>query len=110
HVRQRRPGSGIMSLRAGLGRFLIYAVLTIGAVMMVFPFYWMISTSLKSRQEAGQSVPVLLPHKMQPANWVAAWNLGRAGTGGSLKGALVGGWSPGGELQFEVQVREGEPG
>lgn len=99
-----------MSLRAGLGRFLIYAVLTIGAVMMVFPFYWMISTSLKSRQEAGQSVPVLLPHKMQPANWVAAWNLGRSGTGGSLKGALVGGWSPGGELQFEVQVREGEPG
>ncbi len=99
-----------MSLRAGLGRFLIYAVLIIGAVMMVFPFYWMISTSLKTRQEAGQAVPILLPHKMQPANWAAAWNMGRQGTGGSLRGAFLGGWAPGGYLEFEVTVTETEPG
>ena len=99
-----------MSLQAGLGRFLIYAVLTIGAVMMVFPFYWMISTSLKTRQEAGQAVPVLLPHKMQPDNWAAAWSMGRSGAGGSLRGALLGGWAPGGSLEFEVTLFEEEPG
>lgn len=99
-----------MSLRAGLGRFLIYAVLIVGAVMMVFPFYWMLSTSLKTRQEAGQAVPVLLPHKMQPDNWLAAWSMGRQGAAGSLRGALVGGWAPGGHLEFEVRVSESEPG
>ncbi len=99
-----------MSLRAALGRFMIYAVLTIGAVIMVFPFYWMISTSLQSRQEAGQAEPVLLPQRMHPDNWAAAWRLGRDGTGGSLQGALTGGWSPGGTLTLEVTVTETEPG
>ena len=43
-----------MSIRAALGRFLVYVALITGAVIMVFPFYWMLSTSVQTRQEAGQ--------------------------------------------------------
>lgn len=99
-----------MSLRTALGRFLIYAILIIGAVIMVFPFYWMISTSLQTRQEAGQAEPILVPQKMHPSNWAAAWAMGREGTGGTLRGALTGGWHPGGSLEFEVTVAETERG
>lgn len=99
-----------MSLQTALGRFLIYAILIIGAVIMVFPFYWMISTSLQTRQEAGQAEPILVPQKMHPGNWAAAWSMGREGTGGTLAGALTGGWHPGGSLEFEVTVAETEAG
>ncbi len=99
-----------MSVQAALGRFLVYAALITGAVVMIFPFYWMLSTSVKTRQEAGQSVPVLVPQKLQPDNWLAAWQLGRQGAGGSLAGAFNGGWAPGGVLEFQVEVAESEPG
>ena len=99
-----------MSIRAALGRFLVYVALITGAVIMVFPFYWMLSTSVQTRQEAGQAEPVLVPQKMHPDNWLAAWRLGRQGTGGSLAGAFTGGWEPGGSLEFDVEVRESEPG
>jgi multiple sugar transport system permease protein len=59
-----------------LGLALIYLVLLVGAVVMAFPFYWMLSTSLKSPQEAQQAQPVWLPERLQIANWRAAWNLG----------------------------------
>lgn len=99
-----------MSLRAGLGRFLIYAVLSAGAVIMIFPFWWMLSTSVKTKQEAGQAVPVFVPERLRPDNWRAAWTLGRSGRAGSLAGALSGGWEPGGTIELEVTVREEEPG
>lgn len=97
-----------MSLRAALGRFLVYVILSVGAVLMVLPFWWMLSTSVKTKQEAGQAVPVLVPNRLAPGNWTAAWRLGRAGTGGSLAGALTGGWQPGAVLELEVTLSETE--
>lgn len=99
-----------MSVQAALGRFLVYVALITGAVIMIFPFYWMLSTSVQTRQEAGQAEPVLAPQKLHPDNWTAAWTLGRQGTGGSLAGAFTGGWEPGGVLEFEVEVAESETG
>jgi multiple sugar transport system permease protein len=98
-----------VSLRGALGRLLVYVVLSIGAIGMFFPFYWMLSTSLKSPQEAGTSTPILVPHRMQPNNWVAAFRLGEQGRPG-LRGGLFGGWEPGQTLTFNVEVREAEPG
>lgn len=97
-----------MSLQSFLGKFLIYVVLTMGAVVMVFPFYWMLSTSFKSRQEAGSSIPVLLPEKMQPQNWLAAYALGSQARNG-LTGGLFGGIAPGNTVRFNVTVQEQEP-
>src|SRR5690625_7558081 len=81
-----------------------------GAVVMNFPFYWMLSSSGHTRKDTGLAERVLLPQKIQLANWVAAWTLGSQGTGGSLSGGFTGGWQPGGKLEFKVEVAENEPG
>lgn len=57
----------------------IYLVLSCGAIIMAFPFYWMIATSLKSAQEAQQSRPIWVPERLKPTNWRAAWKLGQQG-------------------------------
>lgn len=44
-----------------LKRALLYAVLTIGAILVTFPFLWMVLTSFKTYGEAIASPPVFLP-------------------------------------------------
>jgi multiple sugar transport system permease protein len=56
-----------------IGRVAIYAVLFLGAVVVGFPFFWMVSTSLKTRTEAVRSVPTILPAVPQWHNYVDAW-------------------------------------
>ncbi len=100
-----------MSFRRFFGRFALYVVLTVGAVAMVFPFYWMVATSFQNQLEIASGAPVLLPEQMQPGNWVAAYRLGAEGRGG-LVGGLLGGFSPGRTVAFEVVIAEvgGEAG
>ena len=47
-----------------VGKILTYVVLFIGSIIMIFPFYWMISSSLKTRQEVS-----LFPPQFAPAKW-----------------------------------------
>jgi len=98
-----------MSFGRFLGRFTIYATLTVGAVLMIFPFYWMLSTSFQNQQETGSSVPVLLPEQMRARNWLAAYRLGAEG-GGGLVGGLFGGFRPGRTVTFEITLEEETPG
>ena len=42
-------------------KFFIYLFLTIGAVVMMFPFYWMISSSVKTAAEYNSFPPVWIP-------------------------------------------------
>jgi len=78
-----------------LGRVLLYLVLSIGAVIAVFPFFWMISTSLMTLGETINRQ--LLPDVPQFANFVEAWSEARFGkyfinsvliTAGTLAGLL----------------------
>ena len=94
-----------LSLQQFLGRFIIYVILTVGAVAMAFPFYWMLATSFKNKQEAGSVVPVWIPQQMQPKNWLSAASLGRQGNPG-LDGVLIGGLEPGKSLAFEVVFKD----
>ena len=55
------------------GRGGIYVVLTLGAILAGFPFFWMIATSLKTRQEAIAIPPTILPARPQWHNYVEAW-------------------------------------
>ncbi len=80
------------SIRALLSRTLIYFVLTSGAVVMAFPFYWMIATSMKSPQEAQQAAPIWFPERTIPHNWFVAARLGQEG-GNYLWGGFKGGSS-----------------
>ena len=61
-------------------KFLVYAFLIIMALIVLFPFYWMINSSLKSLDEYRMSVPTFWPHKVLLSNYAAAYstaNLGR---------------------------------
>lgn len=51
-----------------------HAFLLVGAAAMLFPFYWMITTSLKTFAEAGQFPPSLVPTSLHTENWAEAWN------------------------------------
>lgn len=52
-----------------------YVVLTVGAVIMCFPFLWMITTSLKTGAEAVAIPPVFFPQSAQWENFVQAWSI-----------------------------------
>ena len=43
---------------------LVYAFLIFMAIAVLFPFYWMINSSLKSLAEYRQSVPTFWPKKV----------------------------------------------
>lgn len=51
-----------------------YHIQTVGAILvtliMVFPLYWMITTSLKSAEEVQRVIPTLFPESFHPENYV----------------------------------------
>ncbi len=52
----------------------VYLVLIVGALVMLFPFFWMVSTSFKDLTEINRIPPTLLPQTWHPENYVTAWN------------------------------------
>jgi multiple sugar transport system permease protein len=64
-----------------LRHFFSYLILIVGALMMAFPFIWMVSTSLKTREETIALEPHFWPESAQFANYADAWQ--EAGTGSS---------------------------
>ena len=59
---------------------LIYAFLIAMAVIVLFPFYWMLISSVKSITEYNQSVPTLFPQEFHFENYVKAFNTANLGT------------------------------
>lgn len=53
-----------------INQWLIYGLLLTGAVLMLFPFYWMVTTSLKSAPEAIQAPPTLVPENLSLLNYL----------------------------------------
>ena len=51
----------------------VYVLLTVIAIIMVFPFIWMISTSLKTQAESIIVPPALLPQSPQLRNYLEVW-------------------------------------
>ncbi len=50
-----------------------HALLLLGAAVMAFPFYWMLTTSFKDIAEAAKSPPVFWPTVWHFDNWAQAW-------------------------------------
>ena len=61
------------------GKILVYAFLIIMAIIVLFPFYWMINSSLKTWEEYTANVPTLWPHKVMFSNYVDAFNAASLG-------------------------------
>lgn len=56
-----------------------YAFLIFMALVVLFPFYWMINSSLKSLEEYRQSVPTFWPHKVLWSNYAEAFTAASLG-------------------------------
>jgi len=52
---------------------LIYALIVPGAVMLMLPFLWMVSTALKPPKQVFAFPPVWIPHPVQWRNFVDGW-------------------------------------
>src|SRR5579859_4927334 len=59
--------------RKRMAAILAYAALTISGLTFCFPFFWTISTSLKTGQETRLVPPTLLPEVAQWQNYVTIW-------------------------------------
>ena len=61
-------------------KIMLYVFLTVMALVIIFPFYWMLISSVKSLPEYRLSVPTLFPKEILLSNYVEAFhqaNLGR---------------------------------
>jgi multiple sugar transport system permease protein len=61
------------SVKSFLKKAPIYLILTLGAVVMVFPFLWMISSALKPNLFFIEYPPELIPANPSLANFIQAW-------------------------------------
>ncbi|MFL5776145.1 MAG: carbohydrate ABC transporter permease [Chloroflexota bacterium] len=55
-------------------RISLYAVLVVGGLVMMIPFFWMALTSLKTRAEVFSSAPLSLPSGAHWDNYATMWN------------------------------------
>ncbi len=60
-------------------QILLYAFLIIMALIVLFPFYWMINSSLKSLDEYRMSVPTFWPHALLFSNYATAFSTASLG-------------------------------
>ena len=60
-------------------KFFLYAFLIVMAVVVLFPFYWMIISSLKSLAEYRLNVPTFFPRKILFSNYAEAFTTASLG-------------------------------
>ena len=62
-----------------LVKFFVYAFLILMAVIVLFPFYWMIISSLKTLEEYRLSVPTFWPQRIMLSNYADAFTTANLG-------------------------------
>ena len=75
-LRQVSAGQRVVS--AGV-KLMTYAFLIVMALIVLFPFYWMIISSLKTEAEYRQTMPTFWPQQIQLRNYVDAFNTANLG-------------------------------
>jgi multiple sugar transport system permease protein len=53
-----------------IGRFFLYVVVVIGAIIFTFPFFWMVSASVKPPYDVMKLPPVWIPDHLELSNYV----------------------------------------
>ena len=61
------------SQKERVSSIILFVVLTLGAILILFPIAWMICTALKSAPEIAMYPPKLLPEKLMFENFIIAW-------------------------------------
>ncbi len=62
-------------MKSVLSKSTIYITLTLGAILMILPFAWMISTALKAPNEVMSMPPVWIPSEIRWDNFTKALNV-----------------------------------
>lgn len=60
-------------------KVLVYVFLILMAIIVLFPFYWMIISSLKTLDEYRESVPTFFPRKIMFSNYASAFTTASLG-------------------------------
>lgn len=58
-----------------LGQWVVYLLLALGAFFALFPFFWMLSTSLKTQEALFYYPPQWLPDPVVWRNYITAWQV-----------------------------------
>ena len=58
-----------------LSRFFVYLFLTVGALIMLLPFFWMFSSAFKTTQEINRFPPQWLPSSLSLKNFARAFEM-----------------------------------
>ncbi len=61
------------ALMRGIVKFLVYAFLVIMALIVLFPFYWMLISSVKDLAEYRQNIPTFWPNTFHFENYATAF-------------------------------------
>src|SRR5439155_1238662 len=62
------------SARPRVGTIAKHAVLIVVAVLVAYPFYFMVTSSFKDVLEAARTPPTIFPTELHPENYIDAWN------------------------------------
>lgn len=63
-----------LSLKRVSAKTILFTALIVGAIVNVFPFFWMLTTSLKSNTEVFLYPPTWIPSVFEWGNYTKAWN------------------------------------
>ena len=80
HERDLQQVSAQQRVLKALVQVFTYLFLGVMALIVLFPFYWMIISSLKSLEEYRLNVPTLWPQRIQIFNYVRAFDTASLGT------------------------------
>ena len=80
HEKDLKKVSAAQKVTKAASKTLTYAFLFLIAIIVLFPFYWMIISSLKSLDEYKLSVPTLFPREILWHNYVEAFDAANLGT------------------------------
>ena len=78
-IRDMHKVSAAQKVKKGFAQFFLYAFLFLMALIVIFPFYWMIISSLKTLDEYKLSVPTLFPRTVEFGNYAVAFNQANLG-------------------------------
>ena len=71
---QRISASGIGGNRSFSDRLVCFLVIGLATIFVIFPYFWMVMTSLKPAEEIMLSPPVWIPSKFMWENYIKVWN------------------------------------
>ena len=79
HDRDMQKVTSTQKVRKVVAKVFLYTFLILMAFIVIFPFYWMLISSVKSVSEYRETIPTLFPREILWSNYIDAFNVGNLG-------------------------------